>query len=190
MTDSLERAGWCWFRLYDERVRFRQRLALLERGRSVGEHAEYLTEVVALLDAYIADLSRVLEHGTRDHPCRPLLRSVLPAPVADAFCAVIGELTRFPTARHLVAYLGLAPHRVRRASLNRVYFLHAGCLVRRAPDTRWAQAYHRARARGLPYKPAIRCAWRTLLTEAWKKKSPADPHAAGNRTMQHTETTP
>jgi len=167
----LERAGWCWFRLNDERARFRQRLTLLERGRSVGDHAEYLTEVVGLLDIYLTDLSRLLAHQTREHPFQSVLRPVLPAPVADALCAVIGDLTRFPTGRHLISYLGLAPNRARRPMLNRIYYTHASCLVRRrdATHTRWMQAYQRARERGLHHMASLRCAWRALFLEAWKK---------------------
>ena len=186
----LERAGWCWFRLNDERARFRQRLTLLERGRSVSDHAEYLTEVVGLLDIYLTDLSRLLAHQTRDHPFQSVLRPVLPAPVADAFCAVIGDLTRFPTKRHLIAYLGLAPNRARRPTLNRIYYTHASCLVRRrnATHTRWMQAYQRARGRGLHYMASLRCAWRALFLEAWKKSRPLA--SASERHKQRKETRP
>jgi transposase len=186
----LERAGWCWFRLYDERSRLRQRLAFIECGRSVSDHAEYLTEVVALIEIHLADLSRLLAHQTREHPFQSVLRPVLPAPVADAFCAVVGDPTRFPTGRHLIAYLGLAPHSVRRPTLNRIYYTHASCLVRRrnATDTRWMQAYQRARGRGLKYMAALRCAWRALFGEAWKKSRPQPSSLRATQATQGDET--
>ena len=63
------------------------------------------------LDRKIAGCNERLEAAHADHPYVPLLRSVpgIGKVLAFTIAAEIGDISRFPSAKHLTGYSGLCP---------------------------------------------------------------------------------
>lgn len=117
-------------------------------------------ELIDHLDTQIDRLETELRQQGADHPYVPLLCTIpgISWVLAYTIAAEIGDISRFPTARHLVGYTGLCA-RVNQSGDRD----HRGPLRKNGPDTlRWAliaatthachhpayaKRYHRTRAR-------------------------------------------
>jgi transposase len=116
-------------------------LELDEDGRSIVERE---LKVIAALDEVIAEASQEIEKRAKADPRAQLLMSMPGVGYYTALLLIaeLGDVSRFPTAKHVVAYAGLAP-RVRASGGT----VRIGRITKQgSPYLRWilTEAAHRA----------------------------------------------
>ncbi len=122
----------------------RQWLDTLSLDQTARTLVERELEVVDVLDQVIADASQEIRQRAGEDPMAQLLMTMPGVGYYTALLLVaeLGDVTRFPSAKHIVAYAGLAP-RVRASGGE----AHIGRITKQgSPYLRWilTEAAHRA----------------------------------------------
>ena len=169
--------------------RSRQRLA----GQPLERFVERQLEAIEALDRLIADADQELAMQAESEPQCPRLMTVpgVGPVTALRFCAALDEISRFPSASHVHAYLGLTPgedsssRRLRRTGITkagptalRACLVQAAWAARRSkgehPMLRWAAEVEKRRGKRVAIVALARKI-AGILFALWRDGSSYDP---------------
>ena len=146
--------------LEEDLVRLKNRLEAQQRGWAHPRVIESITRSIDALKEHKEALERELARETMQHEARALeLLQSIPGLALKSSClllAELGDVTRFSSARALVAFVGLSPR----------VFVSGSSVNKRTGITRWGS--HRVRK--LLYLPALTgIRWNPLLKETFER---------------------